>query len=349
MTIGGNLCVKKAIGIHGVMFTESVWESMVGIDPLSGMKVGDRVTGTWRESVEALFGRFFPAARMNVVRTEEDGRIDEREFDWDEVNEAVKAMKVGKAPGMDGICAEMLRMIWRAIPDRLKRVYDVCLQTGCFPAKWKTARVIVLLKSPEKVRTDPGSYRPICLLSVLGKVLERLMVRRLERGLAGTLCDAQYGFVRGRSTEGAWNCVTEWVNASEAKYVLGIFVDFQGAFDNLEWGCVLDRLREVGCEEIRLWESYFCERKVCMTGACETVWKNVQRGCPQGSICGPFIWNLMIDGLLWRLREHECKVVAYADDLLLLIEGQSRLELERKGTVWMRMVSEWGGRVGVSV
>ncbi|KMQ93189.1 reverse [Lasius niger] len=46
---------------------------------------------------------------------------------------------------------------------------------------WKIARVTVLLKSPEKVKWDPGSYRPICPLSVLGKVLDRMMVKKLER------------------------------------------------------------------------------------------------------------------------------------------------------------------------
>lgn len=130
-------------------------------------------------------------------------------------------------------------------------MYDVCLSSRRFPLTWKTARVIELLKSPEKVRSDPGSYRPICLLSVLGKVLERMMVNRLERRMEGRMCEAQYSFVRGRTIEGAWNRVLEWVNESDKKYVLGIFVDFKGVFDNLEWKCVLDKLRRVGCEELR--------------------------------------------------------------------------------------------------
>jgi len=147
----------------------------------------------------------------------------------------------------------MLRAIWRAIPEWLKRMYDVCLSTMCFPAVWKTARLIVLLKSPEKVRSDPGSYRPICLLSVFGKVLECMMVRRLERKLGDTMCDAQYSFRTGRSIEGAWNCVLNWISESDSKYVLGIFVDLEGAFDNLEWTCILDKLREVKCDEVGLW------------------------------------------------------------------------------------------------
>ena len=134
-------------------------------------------------------------------------RMEERQFEWYEVSEAVKSMKVGKAPGLDGVCTEMLRAICCAIPEWLKRECDVCLSMMCFFSAWKIARVIVLLKSPEKVRSDPGSYRPICLLSVLGKALERMMIKRLERLVSERLCDAQYGFVKGRSTESA--CVVQ--------------------------------------------------------------------------------------------------------------------------------------------
>jgi len=223
-------------------------------DKLSAIKVGDRTTCSWRESVDLLMERFFPAPRMRTVRDASNVCVNERWFDWDEVKEAVISMKLKKVPGL-GICTEMLRAIWRAIPEWLKRMYDICLSTMCFPAVWKTARLIVLLKSPDKIRSDHGSYRPICLLSVLGKVLECLMVKRLEHKLGDTLCNAQYGFKANRSIEGAWSQVIKWVSGSDSKYVLGIFVDFKGAFDNLEWKCVLDKLREVECNEMGLWES----------------------------------------------------------------------------------------------
>ncbi|KAK2577563.1 hypothetical protein KPH14_012910, partial [Odynerus spinipes] len=317
---------------------------------LSGMKCGERMTDTWKESVRVLLDRFFPAPSMEMFCVN-DGitGVNGKQFEWGEIDDAVRSMKLRKASGMDGITAEMLRRIWTAIPEWMKSMYDMCLSSGCFPNEWKIARVIVLLKSPERVRSDPGSYRPICLLSVLGKVLERMMVKRMERKVGNRMCSAQHGFMIGRSTESAWNCVLEWVNESEYKYVLGVFVDFRGAFDNLEWKCILEKLREVGCEEMDLWQDYFSERKVCMIGARESVWKNVKRGCPQGSICGPFIWNLLMDDLLWRLQRSGCKVVAYADDVLLMIEGRNRVELERKGTEWMTMVCDWGESVGVRV
>ena len=182
-------------------------------------------------------------------------------------------------------------------------LYDACLSYGCFPNAWKKACAIALPKSPEKPRTDPASYRPISLLSVLGKTLERMMVARWDSSVNDRMNEAQHGFRGGRFTENAWRCVRGYVQGSESKYVLGVFVDFVGAIDNLEWVRVIDKLKRVGCEEIGLWESYFQGRSACMIGVNDAVWRKVERGCPQGSVCGPFIWNLMMDDLLWKLDE----------------------------------------------
>ena len=139
------------------------------------------------------------------------------------------------------------------------------------------------------------------------------------------------------------------VEGTEEKYVLGIFVDFKGAFDNLEWPVLLNRLWEIGCEETDVWKDYFSERYVCVKGEVTEVWKKAEQGCPQGSVCGPVMWNLMMDVLLKELEKNDCEVVAYADDLLLLVRENSRSHLEESGTRWMRIVHEWGENVGVQV
>lgn len=108
-------------------------------------------------------------------------------------------------------------------------------------------------------------------------------------------------------------------------------------------------LRDVVCEEMSLWRSYFQGRRECMVGVNDVVWKKIERSCPKWSICGPFIWNLMMDELLWKIDESGCKCVAYADDLLLIVEGQSQVEIKRNGTEWMMIVREWGVNVGVCV
>lgn len=143
----------------------------------------------------------------------------------------------------------------------------------------------------------------------------------------------------------AKKCVSEFGK----KYVLGVFVDFQGAFDNLIWECVIGKMRRTECKEIKMWMSYFSDRVVCVKGVNDVVWRKIEEGCPQGSICGPAVWNMMMDDLLNDLMNDGCEVIAYADDLLLIVEGMSRSEIEKLGTRWMKVVTDWGKNVGLNV
>lgn len=129
---------------------------------------------------------------------------------------------------------------------------------------------------------------------------------------------------------------------------MGVFVDFKGAFDYLSWASVIRRLDECGCRVLALWKSYFSGRNAWVLGENDRVGIEVVRGCPQGSICGPFIWNLMMDPLLWQL-ELMCKCCAYADDLLIMVEGQSRSEIEANAQACLQIVRDWGDSVGVSL
>ncbi|MCI0527591.1 MAG: reverse transcriptase family protein, partial [Nitrospira sp.] len=345
---------KKFVNLEG---NTDPWGSVYKIcrekrkrEVMAGIEVNGRVHDTWKESMEALLGEFFPAVpgeNIEEERTEEPEVVES--ITSKEVANAVKRVKLRKAPGLDKMNGEIVKRMWGVIPKCMISLMDECLKEGYFPNEWKRGRVIVLLKSPDKVRTGPRSYRPVCLLPVLAKVLERVMVDRLERVAAATRSDCQYGFRTGRGVEGAWHYAQSIVSASECKYVLGIFVDFKGAFDNLLWSQVLSRMKELGCRELDLWKSYFCNRSVCVAGANETVWRTVEKGCPQGSVCGPYVWNTMIDVLLNSLSRAGCKVVAFADDLLILVDGDRRLSLEESGEEWMRMVVCWGNRVGVTV
>lgn len=318
---------------------------------LCSIKIGDSYTSSWADTVDVLTESFFPVAEAHVDEQREDHEEvpNPTAFGPEEIAESVHRNSSGKAPGMDGITSKMMRCIWKAIPDTIVALFNRCLTEGVFPTRWKEASLVILKKSPDKNPTDVRSYRPICLLSVLGKTLERLMVLRLLLYESYTKSGAQYGFTSGRSTEDAWLDLQAFVQGSEAKYILAVSVDFRGAFDNLLWTSVLRKLKGLDVKEYRLWKSYFQDRRICVVGNAETRWRDVRRGCPQGSICGPAIWNVMMEDLLSRLISLGCKTIAYADDLLLVIEGSSRMELEQKGNEWFSIVNEWGLTVGVEV
>lgn len=325
-------------------------------DCLSALKVGDEWTKYWRESVNVLLNEFFPPDDGRPIDVGEGNERDvddfnENAFSMNEFMSAVRLMSVMKAPGMDGITNEMIRCVCRVIPEYVKSVFDGCLNEGLFPQQWKEARVVVLLKGSGKDRTEPRSYRPISLLSGLGKVLERMLVARIMTRMDGKWNESQFGFVKNKCTEDAWDRMKECVSLSDFQYVAGVLVDFKGAFDFLLWRVILERLVIYGCTnaEMKVWMSYFKHRRVCMCNGMDAIWKDVSRGCPQGSISGPPLWNLCMNELLNELKEMSLNVVAYADDLLVLIESNTRSALETRMSKAMSVVYKWGSRSGVEV
>jgi len=124
----------------------------------------------------------------------------------------------------------------------------------------------VLLKGGDKGEKDPKSYRPICLLSVVGKLFEKLIKLRLDgTSMApGNISDQQFGFMPGRSTEDAIVELRRMVSASEVGYAVALLFDISGAFDNVWWLLVLNNLKDRDCPrnvfEV-LW-SYFRDRNV---------------------------------------------------------------------------------------
>ena len=85
------------------------------------------------------------------------------------------------------------------------------------------------------IAVQKASYRPICLLPVLGKILEGLILTRIQGKVEATLSDSQFGFRKGRSTMDAIIRVLELQKKNVTNYVMSIFLGISGAFNNLWW------------------------------------------------------------------------------------------------------------------
>ena len=99
---------------------------------------------------------------------------------YKEINMAISTFKNKKAPGMDNFKIEFVKELWRKIPDAICGLMNNCLNQGTFPKLWKVANLRILLKDESKDRILLSSYRPIALLSVIGKVLEKIIVNRVN-------------------------------------------------------------------------------------------------------------------------------------------------------------------------
>ena len=117
------------------------------------------------------------------------------------------------------------------VAKHLTALFNQCIQESRHPRPWKKSQAVILLKEEGRDVTLAKSYRPICLLDTAGKSFERVLNQRLLE-----VCQSepeQYGFVRGRSTEGALVAITDRITTVDSKYQLALFVDISGAFDNM--------------------------------------------------------------------------------------------------------------------
>lgn len=121
-----------------------------------------------------------------------------------------------------------------------------------------------------------------------------------EKGLN---CERQYGFKKGSGTEDALVSLKRAIGGTEKKYVVAVFVDIEGAFDNLWWPTILDRVIAVNCSTklFKIVSNYFKSRKACISTKMGKTQTSMQKGCPQGSIIGPAAWVWCMDMLLLKI------------------------------------------------
>ncbi|UYV78735.1 hypothetical protein LAZ67_16002604 [Cordylochernes scorpioides] len=240
------------------------------------------------------------------------------------------AFKFGKrkSPGPEGIDNTVVKALLRMHPSLLARFFNRCLETGTFPEAWKVARVVLLEKSGRK-GNSPNDYRPLSLLVCLGMVLDSLLALRLKHWLESNelLSSFQHGFREGNSTTTALNEVLEGVEMglNKGAWVLLVALDIDGAL-------VRDLLRD---------------RRISLSLGGRRLERNCARGCPQGSCCGPIMWNILENTVFQEELPEGAWLVLYADDQFLIIEAASRAKAEKCVEASLQILSNWAHDSGL--
>lgn len=266
-----------------------------------------------------------------------------------EVRKAIWRMAPNKAPGLDGITAAVLRKAWVTVGPLLTRLLERCVRESAFPACWKTADVVVIRKGRDRDPSLPKSYRPVSLLPTISKVLERLVVCRLEEETAASVSREQHGFTAGMSTISAIKECLEWVDSRPEFMVVGVFLDISGAFDNLDWLALIRDMVKLGASDTTrsMIQSYLTDRKAVLTVEKSTSSTELTRGCPQGSQLGPILWKMSMDSALKIDRDERIKVVAYADDLAILIAGSKIGYIRERARGFLQALRDWAAERGL--
>ena len=242
----------------------------------------------------------------------------------EEIINVIKKLKPKRSSGEDGIPAFIIK---ECCYELAKPIIDICnaaLAQGIFPEIFKVAKVIPIHKKGSK--TDVGNYRPISLLSIFSKILEKVVYARLVSFLEKTniLTDSQYGFRKKRNIMCAVESFLNEIHKSREMKVetYGLFLDLSKAFELVHHRKLIQKLESYGIRgHASMWfRSYLANRQqFVQLGGTVSETRPISCGVPQGSILGPILFLLYINDLPSYLAPR--KTVLYADDTNILINS----------------------------
>ena len=269
-----------------------------------------------------------------------------------EVFKTVKNINVSKSSGIDNLSSFLLKQAFSILLPELTFLFNLSLDKAIFPEQWKKALVIPIPKSGNL--TSVQNYRPISLLPLPGKILEKLVHTQISNFLEenSLLTDKQHGFRKSHSTVHSVSQFVNYVNTNldVKKVTLAAFIDFRKAFDCVQHGTLLEKLCLMGLDlSVVQWvQSYLNNRKQrVLANNVYSGFQTITQGVPQGSVLGPLFYILYANDLVELFKD--CEVALYADDTVLYTADTTFETSTEKVQRDLDRLNNWCSKNGIMV
>ena len=247
------------------------------------------------------------------------------------------------AAGWDELKPSIIKTVKDSIKIPLAPIGNLSFDTGIFPIELKITKIVPIFKSGDECTFT--NCRPVSVLPVFSKIMERLMYDRLiSYMLKHILFEYQFGFQKGKSTHMA--IITQLDRMTEAldngDYVVGVFLDFSKAFDTVDHAILLDKMSIYGVRTIALqwFNDYLTGRSQYVTyNRFKSNNSEMRCGVPQGSILGPLLFHLYINDL--ASVSEACFSILFADYSNMFISGKDVEVMSEKLNSDMENIRQW--------